>query len=172
MREKIENVLIEKVVNRQETANEKILREIGETLGAMGELNASQLYTIKQQLKYDESLDKIIKILVENSKFTRADILKMFEAKAKVDYEFAEVYYNAKNVSYLPYEGNVPLRNKVSEIAIATFNDFFGMPTYSNIAKTTGITFLDKNGNKVTDDLYLHWDTENWGEIPADFGRK
>lgn len=150
MREKIEDILIERVVSRQETTNEKILREISKTLAEIGNLLPNQYHTVKQQLKYNESLDKIIKILSESTGMSKKDILRLFEERAKVDYDFAKKYYKAKNVEYLPYEKNLALKNKVDMIAGATFDETFGIPTYSNIALTTGITFLDREGKEIT----------------------
>ena len=150
MREKIENILIERVLNRQYKTNEKILKEIGEVLGMTGEIRSSDLYKVKQQLKYDEKLEKILKILEENSKITSKEISDMFEERAKTDYEFAEQYYNARGEKQLPYDENIPLKNKVDEIARATFDEFFEISTYSNVSHTTGLTFLDIDGNQVT----------------------
>lgn len=139
-----ENVLIERIVRRQEIANEKILREIGRILGEIGDLTPSEAYTIGQQLKYGESLQKIVKIISENSQLTEVEIYKMLEHEAKVNLNFSKKYYKAKNVDFIPYEKNISLQNLVNEIAIATINE------YRNIANTTGITFLDINKNKVT----------------------
>lgn len=150
MRDKIENVLIEKILNRQEKVDEKVLKELGKVLGDIGNLNPSSLRKIKQQLKYDNNLKKIVKILSDNSKIVQKDIYKMFDEKAKLDYEFAEEYYKAKDGKQIPYEKNLALKNKVAEIAGVTYNETFDMPTYQNIAYTTGITFLDIDSNVIT----------------------
>ena len=54
------------------------------------------------------------------------------------------MYFEAKKIDFIPYEKNIALQNKVREIGLAT------LETYKNISATTGLTFLDINGNKVT----------------------
>lgn len=144
MSEEIENVVLERILRRQEKANERILKTIGEILGEIGELTPSEVYTIGQQLKYGESLDKIVKILSETSNISEVEIYKMLEAEARKNLELKRVYFEAKKIDFIPYEQNIALQNKVREIAIATLN------TYRNISATTGLTFLDLNGNKIT----------------------
>jgi len=144
MSEEIENVVLERILRRQEKANERILKTIGEILGEIGEMTPSEAYTIGQQLKYGESLQKIVKILSETSNISEVEIYKMLEAEARKNLELKRVYFEAKKIDFIPYEKNIALQNKVREIAIATIN------TYRNISATTGLTFLDLNGNKIT----------------------
>ena len=54
------NKMIERIVQRQIKANERVLKEIGRVIGMIGDLNPSEAYTIVQQLKYGESLQKIL----------------------------------------------------------------------------------------------------------------
>lgn len=144
MNEAETNALIERLVRRQEKSNEKILREIGRILGQIGELTPSEAYTIGQQLKYGESLQKIVKTIAETSRLNETEIYKMLEHVAKVNLGFSKKYYEAKNVDFIPYEQNMPLQNLVNQIAISTINE------YRNISRTTGLTFLDINKNKIT----------------------
>ena len=144
MNEAETNALIERLVRRQEKSNEKILREIGRVLGQIGELTPSEVYSIGQQLKYGESLQKIVKTISETSRLNEIEIYKMLEHEAKINLDFSEKYYKAKNVDFIPYENNIPLQNLVNQIATSTINQ------YRNIARTTGLTFLDGNKNKIT----------------------
>lgn len=142
-----ENVMIERLIRRQEIANEKILKEIGKTLKEIGYLNPSELYTISQQLKYGESLDKIIKILSEVSNKNQLEIYKMLEADARINLNQAKKYYIAKGIDFIPFKENQPLQNLVKEIGYVT------LKKYQNIANTTGLTYIDATGNKVTKPL-------------------
>lgn len=144
MEEEIENVIIERITNRQEKLNEEILKEIGEILGKIGNLTPSEAYTIGQQLKYGESLDKIVALISKYSNINEAEIYKMLENEAKTNLAFSEKYFKAKSIDFIPYEQNIPLQNKVREIAIATINE------YRNISRTTGLTFLDNANNRLT----------------------
>lgn len=144
MEEEIENVMIERITNRQEKLNEEILKEIGEVLGKIGNLTPSEAYTIGQQLKYGESLDKIVALISKYSNINEVEIYKMLENEAKTNLAFSEKYFKAKSIDFIPYEQNIPLQNKVREIAIATINE------YRNISRTTGLTFLDNANNRLT----------------------
>ena len=140
----MDNLAIERIVQRQIKANERVLKEIGKIIGMIGDLNPSEAYTLAQQLKYGESLDKIVKILSKNSKLTEIEIYKMLEHEAKTNLALKEIYFKAKQKDFIPYKENLPLQNLVREVALATVG------TYRNISMTTGITFLDRNKNVIT----------------------
>ena len=140
----MDNLAIERIVQRQIKANERVLKEIGKIIGMIGDLNPSEAYTMAQMLKYGESLDKIVKILSKNTQLTEIEIYKMLEHEAKTNLALKEIYFKAKQIDFIPYEENLPLQNLVREVALATVG------TYRNISMTTGITFLDRNKNVVT----------------------
>lgn len=142
--EEMENVLLERIVQRQINANEKILEEIGKVLGETGDLIPSQAYTIGQQLKYGESLDKIVKTLAKNSRISEKEIYEMLEKEAMKNLELKKIYFKAKNIDYIPYRKNKELQALVERISTAT------LQAYRNISRTTGITYLDALGNEVT----------------------
>lgn len=139
-----EDLLIERLIRRQEIANEKILREIGKVLGEIGELTPSDAYTISQQLKYGESLDKIIRILSETSKINQKEIYEMLENDAIVNLNKTKKYFKARGLDFIPYEKNIPLKQKVMEVASATLKE------YSNISRTAGLKFLNSKGKVVS----------------------
>lgn len=142
--EEMENVMIERLVQRQIKANERILKELGKIIGKIGELTPSEAYTIAQQLKYGESLNKIVKILSSTSQLTEKEIYKMLEKEAMHNLALKKIFFQANEIDYIPYEQNAPLKNLVREIALATVG------TYRNISMTTGLTYLDMYGNKIT----------------------
>ena len=144
MYEELNNVVLERLLRRQEKANEKILEELGRILGKIGDLTPSEAYKLGQQLKYGESLDKIIKILSDTSKINEAEIYRMLELEARNNLELKKIYFKAKKKDFIPYSKNIPLQNKVNEIVLAT------LETYRNISRTTGITFLDRNKKMIT----------------------
>lgn len=153
MNERLEQLFIERVIRRQEKANERILKEIGKILAEIGELKFSELYSINQQLKYGESLDKIIKTLSEVANINELEIYKMLENSSIVNLEQSKKYYLARGIDFIPYEENIALQMQVESIARATNR------IYSNIALTTGFTYLDMAGNRVTKPLQrAYWD--------------
>jgi len=142
--EEMENVMVERLVQRQIKANERVLKELGKIIGEIGELTPSEAYTIAQQLKYGESLNKIVKILSDTSQLTEKEIYKMLEKEARHNLALKKIFFKANEIDYIPYEQNAPLKNLVREIALATVG------TYRNISMTTGLTYLDMYGNKIT----------------------
>ena len=138
------NKMIERIVQRQIKANERVLKEIGRVIGMIGDLNPSEAYTIVQQLKYGESLQKIVKILSKNSRISELEIYKMLEKEAKTNLALKEIYYKAKKVDFIPYKDNLPLQALVNEVATSTIQ------TYRNISRTTGLTFLGQGKKKLT----------------------
>lgn len=142
--EEMENVMIERILQRQIKANERILRELGKIIGEIGELTPSEAYTIAQQLKYGESLQRIVKILSSTSQLTENEIYIMLEKEAKTNLALKKIYFQAKDIDFIPYEQNAPLKNLVREVALATVG------TYRNISMTTGLTYLDMYGNRIT----------------------
>ena len=149
-----ENVLIERLVRRQEKANESILKEIGKVLGEIGQLTPSEAYTIGQQLKYGESLQKIVRILSETSRLTEVEIYEMLRGEARYNLDFSKKYFKAREIDFIPYNSNLPLQNLVEEVSLATIGN------YRNISNTLGLTFLDSNNNKVTKSI-----TQAYNEI-------
>lgn len=137
--------LIERLVQRIQNGNTELLEIVGRALKKIGTLKASDIHEIQQQLKYGENLEKIVKILSNMSNMTQKEIFDIFEKVAETDLNFAKIYYEAKNKTFIPYEQNEPLKMMVEEIARAT-QELLG-----NIATTSGWTYLDANGNKVTD---------------------
>ena len=152
--EERENVLIERLVRRQEKANEQILKELGKVLGEIGELTPSEAYTIGQQLKYGESLQKIVRILSETSRLTEVEIYEMLRGEARYNLDFSKKYFKAREIDFIPYESNLPLQNLVEEVSLATIGN------YRNISNTLGLTFLDSNNNRVTKSI-----TQAYNEI-------
>lgn len=148
-----EEKLIERLLNRIEKANTDIIKIIGASLKEIGTLKPSQIYQIQQELKYGKSLQEITNILVNLSEVNEKDIIEILETVAKKDQEFAKIYYEAKNIGYIPYESNLPLQQMVNEIAITTLG------TYKNISRTTGLTYLDSVGNRITKPVInAYWD--------------
>lgn len=140
----MDNLIIERIIQRQIKTNERVLKEIGKIIREIGELTPSEAYIVLQQVKYGDTLQRIVKILAKNSQLTEVEIYKMLENEAKTNLALKEALFKANKVDYIPYKENVPLQNLVKSVALTTMN------TYRNISATTGLTFLDKNKNVLT----------------------
>ena len=163
----MDNKAIERIIERQAKANARVLKQIGEILGKIGELTPSEAYTIAKQLKYGESLKNIVKTLSKYSKINEIDIYKMLEAEAKVNLDLKKIYYKAKNIDFIPYKNNMPLKNLVRQVAMSTLN------TYRNISATTGLTYLDRLGNPITKSIeQAYWEIIDNAILDINMGKE
>ena len=136
-------------------------------------------YTCKVTVK-NPSLSATKKTLNVGKSFTLS--LKNASGK-KISTKNISFKSSKTSVATVSSKGVVKAKKKGSATITATYKgkkytckvtvSSFGVAE-SNVVLYEGETFVqkfyDKNGNKVTDDLYLHWDTENWGI--ADIGSR
>ena len=133
----------ERLVNRIESANTYILKEIGNKLDEIGKLSYSDAHKLAQMMKYGGDYNKIIAKLSEITKLTENDIKEIFNEVAKKDYEFAKQFYDYKKIPYIPYNQNVALKDQVNAITNIIQRDVRGMMNpsvlgYGTINKETG----------------------------------
>jgi len=142
--EVIEKV-IERLVVRLQEANTSILEQIGESIKKIGTLSPSKAQQLVQILRYGGDFDKIIKKLAKVTELNVVEIYKIFNEVAQNDYNFAEQFYNYKNIKFIPYRENYALQNQVNALARLTAGE------YTNLMNTKAIGFSieDINGNKV-----------------------
>lgn len=131
---------LERYYNRYNKYNEKVLKLLGETIKKIGKMQPSEVHRLAQQLKYSDDIDKLIKELADLTDMSIEDIDKMFDKFAKENVEFAEVYYEAKDMDYTSYEDNVRLKRLVDGIKNNTKN------TMKNITNTSTTGFYYKDG--------------------------
>lgn len=133
----------ERLINRIESANTYILKEIGNKLDEIGKLNYSDAHKLAQMMKYGGDYNKIIAKLSEITKLTERDIQEIFNEVAKKDYEFAKQFYDYKKIPYIPYNQNIALKDQVNAITNIIQRDVRGMMNpsvlgYGTINKETG----------------------------------
>lgn len=141
--EKIIDLLIERLVNRIESTNTKILEKISEDIFKLGTLSVTDAHKLGQILKYGGSYNKITKELAELTKLNLKDIEDIFEEVAKSDYTFAKQFYDYKNVDYIPYNKNKALQRQVKAFKRITSK------TYKNLSKTMAYALKDTDGKTI-----------------------
>ena len=141
--EKIIDLLIERLVNRIESTNTKILEKISEDIFKLGTLSVTDAHKLGQILKYGGSYNKITKELAELTKLNIKDIEDIFEGVAKSDYTFAKQFYDYKNVDYIPYNKNKALQRQVKAFKKITSK------TYKNLSKTMAYALKDTDGKTI-----------------------
>ena len=141
--EKIIDLLIERLVNRIESTNTKILEKISEDIFKLGTLSVTDAHKLGQILKYGGSYNKITKELAELTKLNIKDIEDIFEEVAKSDYTFAKQFYDYKDVDYIPYNKNKALQRQVRAFKKITSK------TYKNLSKTMAYALKDTDGKTI-----------------------
>ena len=140
--EQVEELLVERLVNRIEELNTYILKEIGGQLKVLGTVSPSKARKLAQTLKYGGDFDKIIAKLEEISGLNIQDIYDIFTQVAKSNQTFAKAFYKYRGIDFIPFKENVALQKQLSAIAKTTAN------TYANLSSTLG--FVTKNSKGET----------------------
>lgn len=142
LNDEVLNKLSNNVIDRINSTNEVILRQIGESIKKLGALSPSQAYELGQVMKYGGDYDKILKELSKMTKLTTKELEKIIEKTAKNDYDFAKQFYQYRNKKFIPYEENVILVNAVKAIERTAVNNF------TNLSHTTslGYGFTNEDG--------------------------
>lgn len=143
MNEKTIELLVERLVNRINKANEFFLIKIGESIKKIRELTPTQAQQLVQILKYGDNYEEIINEISRLTNLNIQDIDAIFNEMAKKDYLFAEKFYKYRGVEYVPYNENKALLRQVSALASITKQEMY------NYARTTnlGYSIRDLQGN-------------------------
>ena len=139
--------LVERLIDRIDQLNEYILKEIGKKIKRIGKMTPSEAYQVQQILKYGGDLDKILEKIAKVTNLNVQDIYTIFEEEAKINQNFAKKFYDAKNISFVPYAENEVLQNQVRAIAKITAGQ------YVNLSKTMAFANIDSHGNIVFSDI-------------------
>lgn len=143
MNEKTIELLVERLVNRINKANEFFLVKIGESIKKIRELTPTQAQQLVQILKYGNNYQEIINEISRLTNLNIQDIDVIFNEMAKKDYLFAEQFYKYRGVEYIPYNENKALLRQVNALASITKQEMY------NYARTTnlGYSIRDLQGN-------------------------
>ena len=135
--------LVEMLVKNIQNANVYFIENIAEMIKEIGELTPSKAHELIQLLRYGENYDEIVQ---EVSRLTRLNIRQVediFEAYAKKDQAFYRQFYEARGLSFIPYNENLTLRRQTLALASLTQGEM------QNFARTNilGYTIRDMQGN-------------------------
>ena len=143
MNEETIELLVERLVNRINKANEFFLTKIGESVKKIRELTPTQAQQLVQMLKYGGNYEEIINEISRLTNLNIQDIDAIFNEMAKKNYAFAEQFYKYRGVEYVPYNQNKALIRQVNALASITKQEMY------NYARTTnlGYSIRDLQGN-------------------------
>lgn len=142
-------LLLERFYNRFNQYNTKVLEKLGEAIKKFDGVSPSTAHKIAQELKYGTDINDLMAELSKLSGKSIKDIEEAFDLVAEENVAFAEVYAKAKNMEFIDYKDNEPLKKLVKGIAGET------NATFKNLSKTRAIGFVlkDENGKKTFKNL-------------------
>ena len=144
----VEEQLAERLANRIEETNTKILEKIGKAIKTISTLSPSQAYQVSQILKYGGSYEEIAKELAKVSGKNVQEIYKIFDEVAKQNKQFAKEFYRYRNIDFIPYKNDIALQNQVRSIATLTAE------RYINIANTSMVGLIQGGQFKPLQQAY------------------
>ena len=155
--------IVEKLIERIETANSYLLMQMGEKVKRINTLTPTQAQQLVQMLKYGGQYDDIVRELARQTNLNIKDIDEIFEAYAKQDQQFYKKFYRYRNRPFIPYEQNVALQNQTKALRNIVKNEMYNF-TRSNVL---GYTIRDTKGrvqflglretyNRVLDEALLN----------------
>jgi len=155
--------IVEKLINRIETANAYLLMQMGEKVKRISTLTPTQAQQLVQMLKYGGQYEDIVRELARQTNLNIKDIDEIFEAYAKQDQQFYKKFYRYRNRPFIPYEQNVALQNQTRALRNIVKNEMYNF-TRSNVL---GYTIRDTKGrvqflglretyNRVLDEALLN----------------
>lgn len=141
MDNKLQEELAKTFSIRFEEYNTKVLKDIAEMIKKFKGLRPTEAHKLAQLLKYDKSYTDIINELSKLTNKSKKELKDLLEEVAKQNIEFSDVYFKARNMETPIYKNDKALQNIVNSTSELT-NE-----TFTNIARSTGFTFLDKNNH-------------------------
>ena len=130
--------LLERFYNRFNKYNSQVLEEFGKIFKQFDGLTPTEAHKLAQELKYNATLDNLANELSKITEKSLQDIYDMFDKVAENNLEFAKVYYEAKEVDFIPYNEREELQRYIKALAGDT-SDFLNIIN----TRTIGFTQYD-----------------------------
>ena len=130
-----DELVISRFIERVESGNTFILKQIGKTIKEIGELTPTQARKLQQMIKYGARYDTILERLSKITNMNGKDIDVMFQEYAKNDYNFAKKFYEYRNITYVPFNEMGALKSEIKALSLMTKG------TYMNLSKTSVLGF-------------------------------
>ena len=124
--EEVINKVVNRLVERVQKGNEYVLQKIGENIKKIGTLSSASRRELEQIMQYGGDYDKIVNELSKITNINIKEIKEIFNEVAKSDYEFAEKFYDYRDIKYIPYKDNINLQNLVDSMARSTSEKYMG----------------------------------------------
>ena len=139
------DLLIERLIERTDKANETILKNMGEMIKKIRNLTPSQAHQLIQMLKYGGNYEEIVKKIEQYSAMNIKDIDDIFSNYAKKDQNFYEKFYEYRNIPFIPFDQNYALKTQTMALANIVKNEMYDY-FRTNVL---GYSLRDAKGNLV-----------------------
>lgn len=139
------DLLIERLIERTNKANEVFLISIGEYIKKIKNLSPSKAQQLVQILKYGGSYEEIISKISKYSELNIKDIDDIFSNYAIKDQNFYEKFYQYRNIPFIHFNENYALKTQTMALANIVKNEMYDY-FRTNVL---GYTLRDEKGNLV-----------------------
>lgn len=139
------DILVERLVNRVNKANEYILRKMGNSINEIRKLTPTQAQKLINILKYGGTYEDIVNKLAEYTDLNIKDIEDIFSSYAKEDQLFYKQFYEYRDMPFIPYDRNYVLKSQSQAFANIAENEVYNF-SRSNVL---GYTITNVNGDVI-----------------------
>ena len=137
--EKKIDAVVERFYNRFNAYNTKVLKKMGETVKKFDGVTPMVAYQLQQELKYGSDLRQMIRELARITRKTEKELYEAFDYFANENVEASKIYFEARNMEYVPYKDN-PRLKQIAEAVKEETGDLF-----RNLSNTSGVGFVTIN---------------------------
>ena len=150
--------IVEKLVDRIEIANTKFLKSIGSSIKQIRSLTSSQAQQLIQILKYGGKYEDIIKEIAKITALNINDIDAIFSNYAKKDQMFYEKFYKYKDITFTPFDANIPLKTQTMALSNIVKNEMYNFTRSNVLGYTINGKFynLRETYNQLLDEAFLN----------------
>lgn len=136
------DLIIERLNDRVNKANEVFLKAIGKSIDEIGKLTPTKAHQLAQILKYGENYQKIIRQLDKYTNMNIQEIDTIFNEYAKKDMDFYRDFYKYRNIPFREYKDNAVIRTQTEALSNMVKNEMYNF-TRNNVL---GYSIRDKSG--------------------------
>lgn len=141
--EKLIDLVIERLITRIEDTNTYILQDIGKSIKQIRDITPTKRQQLINILKYGDNYQNILNKISKMTNLNIKDVEEIFLEASKKNYEFAEQFYKARNITPVPFKENARLITQATAIARVIQKDLYSF-TRENVL---GYSIRDLDGN-------------------------
>lgn len=156
--EELNDVLVERFVERTNKANEYYLKNIGEMLKKIKNLTPTEAQQLVQMLKYGGDYEEIVKKIAKYTSTNIDEVNTLFENYAKKDQQFYEKFYRYRNIPFVEYAKNEALIRQTQALSRIAQTEMFNFSRTNVLGYTINGKFfnLRETYNELLDTALLN----------------